>query len=203
MPAPPASPPNLQGSNEPVDDVTRALPHAVGPEKSILSSMLQDPQEYIGQAVEQKLTKEHFYLPAHSTLFGFLQSLYDANEEIELVSLIQRLLDRGLLDRVGGPPALSDLYSYAPSTGHFRHHLQHVKDKYVLRSIIHRSNEAIARAYDAPDEVAELLDSVEANVMSIRQGTDSNVEKNLKETVQDVIHEFTDLVSGKKKPKDY
>jgi hypothetical protein len=51
-----------------VDDVTRALPHALGPEKSLLSSMLQDPQEYIGVAIEEKLTKEHFYLPAHSTL---------------------------------------------------------------------------------------------------------------------------------------
>ena len=55
-----------------VDDVTRALPHALGPEKSLLSSMLQDPQEYIGVAIGEKLTTEHFYLPAHSTLYGFL-----------------------------------------------------------------------------------------------------------------------------------
>ena len=53
---------------EQTDDVTRALPHAVGPEKSLLSTMLQDPQEYIGLSVEEKLTASHFYLPGHSTL---------------------------------------------------------------------------------------------------------------------------------------
>ncbi|RYD30608.1 MAG: hypothetical protein EOP85_23635, partial [Verrucomicrobiaceae bacterium] len=99
---------DLQQGAAAVDDVTRALPHALGPEKSLLSSILQDPQEYIGIAVEERLTAEHFYMPAHSTLFTFLIELFEAGTEIELVSLIQRLIDRGLLDRVGGPSALTD-----------------------------------------------------------------------------------------------
>ena len=178
------------------DDVTRALPHALGPEKSLLSSMLQDPQEYIGVAIEEKLTKEHFYLPAHSTLFGFLIELFEGGHEVELVSLVQRLLDRGLLDRVGGPAALTDLYTYAPSPGHFRHHLQHVKDKFVLRSIIQNSNEAIAQAYDAPDEVAALLDSVEAKILAIREGSETNKAPTIRQSVEEVIEQFQALLAG-------
>src|SRR5690606_23450520 len=86
----------LQQASSAAEDVMRSLPHAVGPEKSLLSSMLQDPQDYIGIAIEEKLTKEHFYLPSHSTLFGFLVELFEAGQEIELVSLVQRLLDKGL-----------------------------------------------------------------------------------------------------------
>ena len=153
----PAKNTSLQQGATSTDDVTRALPHALGPEKSLLSSMLQEPQEYIAVAIEEKLTAEHFYLPSHSTLFGFLIDLFEKNHEVELVSLVQRLLDKGQLERVGGAAAVTDLYTYAPSPGHFRHHLQHVKDKYVLRSIIRHSNEAIAQAYDAPDEVAGYL----------------------------------------------
>lgn len=190
--------PNLQGPNTPVDDVTRALPHALGPEKSLLSSMLKDSQEYVAVAIEEKLTKDHFYVPAHATLFGVLVEVFESGQPVELVSLTQRLLDRGLLDRVGGPAALTELYTYAPSPGHFRHHLQMVKDKYVLRSIIHRSNEAIARAYEAPDEVAELLDSVEAGMLSIREGTETNAQPTLKKTVEEVISMFGDLQNGKK-----
>jgi replicative DNA helicase len=180
------------------EDVTRALPHALGPEKSLLSSMLQDPQEYIGAAIEEKLTKEHFYLPSHSTLFGFLVELFEGGQEVELVSLVQRLLDRGLLDRVGGPSALTDLYTYAPSPGHFRHHLQHVKDKFVLRSIIQNSNEAIARAYDAPDEVAALLDSVEASILAIREGSETNISLTIKQSVNEVIDQFQAMLAGEK-----
>ena len=178
------------------DDVTRALPHAVGPEKSLLSSMLQDPQDFIGLAIEEKLTPEHFYLPAHSTLFGFLIELFETGLEVELVSLVQRLLDRGLLGRVGGPSTLTDLYTYAPSPGHFRHHLQHVKDKFVLRAIIQNSNEAIAQAYEAPEEVAALLDSVESSIMSIRDGAETTREITNKQGVLNVVSEIEQIIRG-------
>ena len=190
------NPPALQQAAAAADDVTRALPHALGPEKSLLSTMLQDPQEYIAVAIEEKLTADHFYLPAHATLFGFLIGLFEGGQEVELVSLIQRLLDRGLLDRVGGPAALTDLYTYAPSPGHFRHHLQLVKDKFVLRSIIQHCNEAIARAYDTPDEVAELLDSVEQNVLAIREGSESNQTPTIRQTVEEVSLQFQKLLAG-------
>ncbi len=190
--------PFLQQGATSVEDVTRALPHALGPEKSLLSSMLQDPQEYIGVAIEEKLTKEHFYLPAHSTLYEFLIGLFEGGQAVELVSLVQRLLDRGLLDRVGGPAALTDLYTYAPSPGHFRHHLQHVKDKFVLRSIIQNSNEAIAQAYDAPDEVAGLLDSVEAKILAIREGSETNKAPTIKESVAEVLDQFQSLLAGER-----
>jgi len=190
--------PSLQQAATAVDDVTRALPHALGPEKSLLSSMLQDPQEYIGLATEEKLTAEHFYLPSHATLFAFLSELSEGGHEIELVSLVQRLLDRGLLDRVGGPAALTDLYTYAPSPGHFRHHLEHVKDKFVLRSIIRISNEAIAQAYDAPDEVAGLLDSVEARMLTIRESSESNKTYTIRQSVEDVLEQFQALLAGEK-----
>lgn len=193
---PPAKTPSLQQAASSGDDVIRALPHAVGPEKSLLSSMLQEPQEYISVAIEEKLTADHFYLPAHSTLFGFLIDSFEKNQEVELVSLVQRLLDRGLLDRVGGPAAISDLYTYAPSPGHFRHHLQYVKDKYVLRSIIQHSNEAIAQAYDAPDEVAGLLDAVEAKILAIREGAETNKSPTIKQTVEEVSMQFQKMLAG-------
>ena len=180
------------------DDVTRALPHAVGPEKSLLSTMLQDPQEYIGLAVEERLTAAHFYLPNHSTLFGFLIELFEAGHEVELVSLVQRLLDKGLLERVGGPGYLTELYTYAPSPGHFRHHLQHVKDKFTLRAIIRSSNEAVALAYETPDEVPELLDSVEQSFLSIRESAETTQAQTLKQTVEEVMRDFQRLLSKEK-----
>jgi len=193
-----SSGPSLQQGSSEVDDVTRALPHAVGPEKSLLSTMLQDSQSYIGTAVEEKLTAGHFYLPQHSTLFGFLIELFEAGVSIELVSMVQRLLDKGLLEKCGGPGYITELYTYAPSPGHFHHHLQHVKDKYVLRAIIRSANEAVARAYETPDEVPELLDSVEQSILSIRESAETNQAQTLKQTVEEVMQNFQALIMKEK-----
>ena len=191
--------PNLQqGGVERVDDVMRAMPHALGPEKSILSSMLQNPHEYIGTAVEEKLTKEHFYLPAHGMLFDVLLECFEKGVEIELVSLVQKLIDKSLLESVGGPAALTELYSYAPNAGHFLAHLSFVKDKYTLRSIINSCNEAIAQAYDNPENVPGLLDSVETNVLAIRESAEVTRAVTIQSAVKDVMEYFAALCAGEK-----
>lgn len=180
------------------DDVTRALPHAVGPEKSVLSTILQDPQEFVGIAVESRVTPEHFYLPAHATLYGFILELFETGQEIELVSLIQRLLDRGILERCGGPSAISELYTYAPSGGYFRQHLRMIRDKFVLRSIIQNSNEAIGNAYESPEEVDELLDKTEAAFLAIRNARETLRAISVRETVETCMDALQRQIRGEK-----
>ena len=183
-----------------LDDVTRALPFAVGPEKSLLSSMMQDPQEYIGLAIEANLTEGHFYLPNHSTLFGFLIDLFEAGHEVELVSLVQRLLDKGLLEKVGGPGYLSEIYTYAPSLGHFRHHLQHVKDKFVLRSLIRNANETVASAYERPDESDQILDEAEKGILAIREGNAEESPVTVKDDIRKIMSDLEAELRGTAKP---
>ena len=144
------------------DGATRALPNATGPEKSILSSMMQEPTEYIGAAVEEHLTPDHFYVPSHGILYKILLELYEKNQPIELVSLTQLLKDRELLENLGGPSELTSIYTYSPTAAHFEHHLGIVKSKFVLRAVISSCTESIGKAYEDPDDVQNFLDEVEA-----------------------------------------
>jgi replicative DNA helicase len=178
------------------NDIMRAMPHALGPEKSVLSSMLQDPQEYIGTAIEEKLTREHFYLPAHGTLFGLLIECFERGEEVELVALVQKLLDKGLLDAVGGAAAITELYSYAPNAAHFFTHLNMVKDKFTLRSIISSSTSAISKAYENQEEVQQLLDEVETSILSIRENAEVNKAATIGSSVKEVLKYFEALCAG-------
>jgi replicative DNA helicase len=178
------------------DDPTRALPHALGMEKSLLSSMLQEPQEWIPAALEEKLTAAHFYMPAHRLLFDMLAEHFARGEEIELVTLAQRLLDRGELDRIGGPAALSDLFTYAPHPGSFRQHARAVREKFTLRELIRISGETIAAAYDAPEEAGELLDATEAAILAIREAGESTREQSTRETVGEVLEAMQRKIRG-------
>ena len=183
--------PNLQKTQSAeLHSAQRALPHAIGPEKSILSSMFQDPQQFIGLAIENKLTVDHFYQPAHGILFQILIELFEDNEPIELVSLSQTLMNRSLMASVGGPAAVTEIYTYSPTHAHFEHHLDIVKDKYVLRSVIRHCTDAITRAYDDQEEVEQLLDNVESQVLAIREGAEKNKEETIADHMKTVIANF-------------
>jgi replicative DNA helicase len=150
------------------DDVLRIPPHAIGPEKSILSTMMQDPQEWIPTALDASLSPDHFYLPSHARIFEQISAMFDERGHCELVELVQRILDRGMLESVGGSAAVTDIYTYAPTGGHFSQHLQIVKDKFVLRSILQAANESIQGVDESPEDVQGLLDATETKISSIR-----------------------------------
>lgn len=170
----------------PHDDVTRALPHAVGPEKSILSHMLRDPQSYVPFCTELGLIEEDFYLPSHRFLFAQIVQMQDEGKEVEHVAMTQRLLDKGLLDRIGGPSALAEAFSYAtsPNSARLTHYIRIVRDKAILRGIIEASNNAIAEAYDQPDDPAMALDALDSRLTALRE--DRSTQTSLRRVSSDV-----------------
>lgn len=172
------------------DEVLRALPHALGPEKSVLSTLLVDSQEFIPLAIEENLSPAHFYLPNHAILFEVLLEIFASGKEIELVSLIQHLLDRGLLGRVGGPSAVTDIYTYAPSPRHFKQHIAHLQDKFKGREILRISNEGQAAVYDSPDAVDETLERMERELMAIRDTDSAEKPQTVRQAAGLVIDDF-------------
>ncbi len=109
---------------------TLALPHALGQEKSILSTLLQHPQKL---AESHGITRETFYLEAHQIIFDTMRELAASEKEIELVSFVQHLIDKGQLENVGNPAAITELYSYAPTPAFFAQHCQELHEKHAER----------------------------------------------------------------------
>lgn len=182
-------------SPDPDDEgVTRSLPHAVGPEKSVLSSILQEPIEFLPLAVEMGITEAHFYLPAHNILFGELCRIHDAGGQIELVSLVQQLIDRGQIDRVGGPATVTDLYTYAPSPGHFRAHVGFLKEKCLARGIIAACNGGIAGVYDSPEDVKLHLDTLETCLTALHEGERAGGIVSVREALRMVTQDLEDRI---------
>ncbi|NNC88915.1 MAG: replicative DNA helicase [Akkermansiaceae bacterium] len=176
----------------------RALPNATGPEKSILSSMMQDATEYVGHAVEQHLSPEHFYLPSHQTLYKVLLELYEKDQPVELVSLTQILRDRGILENIGGPSELTSTYAYSPTAAHFDHHLGIVKSKHLLRSVISSCTEAIANAYEDPEDVSQFLDGVEQTVFAIKESSEVQGEISARDLIGDVLDIIEQFAAGER-----
>jgi len=133
------------------------LPYSLGPEKSVLSSMLKDPAMIVrGQA--EGITEAHFYLPAHRQLFREIRSRHAAGEEIDLVMLVEDLHRAGKLDDIGGPAAITDIFTYAPNGFHFASHCEALRRDHARRETI---RDAIRLAQDAPTmEPAELVNAL-------------------------------------------
>lgn len=136
-------------------NLSRELPASDEAEKSVLSSLLQDPNERI---TETRLVTppEAFYHPANREVFEAILQSYDAGLPLDVRLLTNTLRDQGKLERIGGEAALMELFTFVPSPAHYLHYRKIVRDKWLLRKLIVASAQNIEDAQSVGrDEVDE------------------------------------------------
>ena len=178
-------------------EAIRAFPHAVGPEKAVVSVLLYSPEK-IDEAPE--LTEDHFYLPTTRIAFSLIRELATAGKPVELVSFVQLLQDRGDLDRAGGPAAISDLCTYMPSDGHFRHHVAILSEKLARRKTIAVAAEMQRLAYEE-EESSEIIAATSAPISEIHDLLTGNRPAQItKAVLLQSLHKWEELCTGQSSP---
>jgi replicative DNA helicase len=152
----------------PAQNIHRVPPHSEEAEKGVLGSMMLSPREGIAQALE-RIDRDYFYLPVHQTIFEELVDLWRKDRGIDLITFTQAMRDRKLIDMVGGPAFITDLYTFVPTAANLPYYLDIVRDKYIRRRIIATETEAVRRAYDDQDETESVLQDYQSNAIEIGQ----------------------------------
>lgn len=145
----------------------RVPPQAVDIEMAVLGAMLLE-KEAISKALEI-LDETAFYKPAHQEIFQAMIALFERNEAVDSITLVEELRRRGKLDQVGGPLYISDLTMRVTSAANVEYHAKIVLEKALLRGLISASTEVNSRAYNDSEDALDLLDEAEQRIFQISE----------------------------------
>jgi replicative DNA helicase len=178
----------------------RVPPHSDEAEAAVLGSMLLD-REAISLAVP-RVTAADFYAPDRGLILQAMLDLYDRAQPVDLITLSEELRRRGRLEDVGGEEHLAALLDAAPSAVNVEYYADIVRDKALLRALIHASTEIQEEAFDDRDDTAAVLDRCEKRIFEVVQrrqtGQAVDLREVLKETFDriDRIHEREGRLTG-------
>jgi replicative DNA helicase len=119
--------------------------------------------------VLQIVRAENFYLDAHQKIFQSIQALYDRGHPVDLVMLAETLKEQQHIEDVGGYAYLAELWDAAPTAANAEHYARIVRDKAIVRNLIHASTEVLRDAYDQAMPADELLEGAERKILDIAQ----------------------------------
>ncbi len=174
----------------------RTIPHSVDAEMGVLGSMMASPKLAILETME-KLTPEHFFVPAHQTVYGELVAAFEDGGAIDPVTFTQRLSDRNLLDSVGGMIAVTGLFTFVPTAANLEYYVEIVREKFTLRQLITAATEIVRRAYDEQDALDALVDDAQAKMTGI--ALDQSVESPVKQVFSAVEAALEEIENARKK----
>src|SRR5690348_1458398 len=143
------------------------LPASVDAERSILGAILLDNFAY-NQAAEH-LRADDFALDSHRRIYSRMVDLAETSRPIDTVTLTEELARRREVEAVGGVAYLTSLTDGLPRRPNIEHYVKIVRDKALLRGLIHAANTAIARAAEQSDPAEEILDAAEAAIFQLSE----------------------------------
>jgi len=142
-----------------------SLPANVEAERSILGAILLDNFAY-NQAAEH-LKTEDFSLDSHRRIYTRMVDLAESSRPIDMITLIEELERHKDLQSVGDVAYVSSLVDGVPDRPSIEHYVKIVRDKALLRGLIHAANSAIARAAEQTDSAEEVLSDAEAAIFQL------------------------------------
>ena len=145
----------------------RTLPHNPEAERTVLGAILVDNQAFSSAA--EILRREDFYREAHRRVFEAMATLSERSQPIDLVTLKDELARQSALEAVGGAAYLAGLVDGVPRITSVEHWSRIIKEKSVLRNLIHAGNRIVHSCYEGEDEAAVLLDQAEKSIFDIAE----------------------------------
>jgi replicative DNA helicase len=150
--------------------ITKLPPHSLDGEMATLGAMMLE-REAIARVVDL-LRPEDFYREIHRWLFDAICALFNDGEPVDLITLGEKLKERGQLEQVGGPAYLAGLLEAAPTAAAASHYAKIVREKATLRQLLTAASEISKRAYEAADsDVEEIVDECERQVFAVGERT--------------------------------
>jgi replicative DNA helicase len=152
-------------AHQPVVD--RIPPHNIEAEMGVIGSVLFDREmmAVVGEIVKPS----DFYAHVHETIFDSLQTLFDRGEPMDKIALAEELRRRDALERVGGLSYINTLMDTVQTAASAKYYATIVREKSILRALIHAATEIGKLGYEAEEDVEGALDRSQQLVYEISE----------------------------------
>lgn len=174
-------------------ELMKTPPHNLESEQCVIGSIIMESETII--PVAEILDREDFYMDAHKVIYESMIELSNERKPIDIVTLSNRLKEKGYLDQVGGINYLTSTTNMIPTTSNVKIYAEIVKKNSILRKLISASNDIISMGYEASDNLDDILNKAEKKIFDISQDRMSEDFKPISEVLTIVTAMIEDVYS--------
>ena len=178
------------------NSIKRIQPHNKKAEQSVLCAMLMD-EDAISQ-VEPLLVKEDFYVAQYGIIYETILELYNENVTVDVITVPERLKQKGVPDEVGSPTNMAEIATAIPSAIKAKDYAQIVRSNSTLRKLIKLCENTAKECYVGGNSVDTILESTEQKIFKLVQGyMGGSKNESMKDIVLSIIKQMEIAANNK------
>lgn len=149
------------------DDYGHLQPQEPELEKVVLGALMIERDAY--SLVSEILVPDSFYEHRHQLIYDAIRRLNIEQKPVDILTVTEQLKRTGLLEEVGGPYYITQLSGMVSSSAHIEYHARIIAQKYLARELISYTGGIQTKAFDATQDVDELMQEAEGKLFEISQ----------------------------------
>lgn len=170
------------------DDYGHLQPQAPELEKAVLGALMIEKDAY--SQVSEILRPESFYEHRHQLIYEAIRRLNIEQKPVDILTVAEQLKSTDQLEEVGGPFYITQLSGMVASSAHIEYHARIIAQKALARELITYTSNIQTKAFDATQDVDELMQEAEGKLFEISQ---QNLNKDYTQ-IDPVIQEAYDMI---------
>jgi replicative DNA helicase len=167
-------------------------PQALDAERYLLGALLQDNDAVVEHITS--LRADDFYTDQHRHIFKAIYDLHESNQPVDMATLLEKLKSSTSLEAAGGRAYIFELIETTASAANVAYHIELIREKSLLRQLIHSSNEIIRDALDPSNSAEAVVEKAEQSMYAI---TEEHTQGTMR-TMQDLLAETMKIIENYK-----
>ncbi|HAP93440.1 MAG TPA: replicative DNA helicase [Desulfotomaculum sp.] len=163
----------------------KVLPQNIDAEQSVLGALFLDRGAIA--KVARFLKAEDFYLEGHRQIYEAILSLEENGRPVDLVTVVNWLRDKEVLERIGGATYVASLASMLPTAANVEYHARIIEEKALLRNLIQIATRIAGLGYEGGESVERLMDEAERMLLELTTRRSSSVFTSIKDLLMEVL----------------
>ncbi|MDR2057652.1 MAG: replicative DNA helicase [Dysgonamonadaceae bacterium] len=181
-----------------ISEQARLFPRETDFEKSILRTLLLEPEAY--DLVSNILKPESFYDKQHELLFAAIRDLHDTKSPASMIDAVQQLRKRGDLQKAGGASYISEITTQGiADIREIEHRARIVAQKHIARELITLAADIQERAFDETQDVSDTLEFIETRLTEITMNRSGSESIEISEAVSLAIQKAAQIQEDRQK----
>ena len=168
-------------------------PQALDVEDAVLGAMLLEPL-CVDEAIDQ-LSPACFYSEQNREVFSAMIELSNEHSPIDLITVSEKLRQRGKLEEVGGPAKLAMLSGKIGSAANIESYTRILRQKTIQRDLISAAHEILRKAYSEEVKVDDLIDDAQSRVYTATQSSDRHSVREIGSVIQEALSRIEEMQS--------
>ncbi len=166
------------------------IPYNLEAEAAVLGAVLLKPE--VIDEVSSLIGPGDFYTEANRLIFANMLTMVDEGQDIDLVTVAERLRASGNLKRIGGAVYLAKLSDSVIHTAHVAEHAKIVKERAIARSLIDEGLKMANKAASPGADVVALLDQVAERIHALSERRGQAAIESVGQIMPEVINQIVE-----------